>query len=188
MSDDVIGRLAVAFRPCCSPGPLQLLLRLRGRLRESKPGPEDQPAHRRGQPVHASSPVMKGLHLARLARRADERDRTPARRNRARITGHATRGDASSSRHEQRLRDAHGAAATRRHHDDMAGGHSRRSRSAIVSSPRCPGWTHEAARAHHAHRRCGCGAAARGARQQPAMPVVGFMSARSADENAGGLP
>jgi hypothetical protein len=54
MSDNVIGCLAVAFRLCCRPGPLQFLLGFLVRLREgeNEPGPEDQPAHRQGQPVH----------------------------------------------------------------------------------------------------------------------------------------
>src|SRR5437764_2341017 len=58
MSDNVIGCFAVALRLCCSPGPLQLLLGLLGRLRENKPGPKNQPAHRRGQPLHYSSPAI----------------------------------------------------------------------------------------------------------------------------------
>src|SRR5215510_8529369 len=59
MSNNVIGCFAVLFRFCCSPTPLQLLLGLRGGLREgeSEPGPEDQQAHRRGQLVHTTSPI-----------------------------------------------------------------------------------------------------------------------------------
>jgi hypothetical protein len=58
MSDNVIGCFAVAFRLCCSSSPLQFLLGFLGRLREggNEPGPEDQPAHRRGQPVHILLP------------------------------------------------------------------------------------------------------------------------------------
>ena len=61
MSDNVIGGLAVAFRLCCCPGPLQSLPRFLGRLREggNERGTEDQPAHRRGQPVHHVSSVMR---------------------------------------------------------------------------------------------------------------------------------
>src|SRR5262245_33517376 len=59
MSDNVIGCFAVLFRFCCSPTPLQFLLGFLGGLREgeSEPGPEDQQAHRRGQLVHATSPI-----------------------------------------------------------------------------------------------------------------------------------
>jgi hypothetical protein len=58
MSDNVIGCFAIAFRLCCNPVSFELLLGLRGRLRENKPSPENHPAHRQGQPVHNSSPAM----------------------------------------------------------------------------------------------------------------------------------
>jgi hypothetical protein len=48
MSDNVIGCIAVAFRFCCSPGPLQSLLGIVGWLREdeNEPGPEDRKSRR----------------------------------------------------------------------------------------------------------------------------------------------
>jgi hypothetical protein len=60
MSDHVVGCLAVAFRPCCYPGPLQFLLGFLGLLREGGhgPGPEEQPAHRPNHPAHDPSPVV----------------------------------------------------------------------------------------------------------------------------------
>src|SRR5262245_15387047 len=71
--DNVIGYFAVAFRLCCSPGPLQFLLGFLGRLPEggNEPGPENQPAQRRGQPVHNTSPfiaeVSTDSYAARLS-------------------------------------------------------------------------------------------------------------------------
>jgi len=53
MSDYIIGCFAVAFRFCCSPGPLQFLLGIIGWLRdgENEPGLQDQTsANRRDQP------------------------------------------------------------------------------------------------------------------------------------------
>src|SRR5262245_11142870 len=57
MSDNVSGCFAVAFRFCSRPGPLQFLLGLLGRLPEgeNEPGPEDQTAQRRSQPVPDTS-------------------------------------------------------------------------------------------------------------------------------------
>jgi hypothetical protein len=48
MFDNVIGCIAVAFRFCCSPGPLQSLLGIVGWLREdeNEPGPEDRKSRR----------------------------------------------------------------------------------------------------------------------------------------------
>jgi hypothetical protein len=90
MSDNVIGCIAVAFRFCRSPGPLQFLLGIVGWLREgeNEPGPEDQTsANRRDQPLHSASPLMTETKIApycifleelqqllRLGRRASRND------------------------------------------------------------------------------------------------------------------
>src|SRR5262245_49141833 len=68
ISDNVIRCFAVAFRFCCSPASLQILLGFLGRLREreNEAGAEDQQAYRQNQPVHNISPVFDGFNCILL--------------------------------------------------------------------------------------------------------------------------
>src|SRR5215510_12343438 len=79
ISDNIIRCFAVAFRFCCSPASLQILLGFLGRLREgeNEAGAEDQQACRQNQPVHNISPVMEYVRYfyAQLAGQVDETKR-----------------------------------------------------------------------------------------------------------------
>ena len=55
MSDNVIGCFAVAFRFCCSPGPLQFLLRIVGWLREGENEPGPRGSNQRKSPRSAAA-------------------------------------------------------------------------------------------------------------------------------------
>src|SRR4029434_4576176 len=60
MSNNIVDSLAVLFRRCRRPRPLQFTVGFFGRLREcgSEPHSENQPAHRPNDPAHDPTPVV----------------------------------------------------------------------------------------------------------------------------------